>query len=324
MRAVLIEVKSRRSAPAGRGAGRWLAPGRRSARLGEQPRRRLGGDAGVVSSDAPPRRRRRRADLRWIDDAEGGVRAGWNGSRRAHAARRRAGVHLRDQVGRSDEEVEHRSPCVPGHLRDGRRCRRAPSCRVWTSGRQRQAGVEPLRAAHHRREVRLRTRKPVREDPHEPGDLGLRRSGRCHSGHLPHGPELRPAPSQSEPAQRASALRADSQGRRLRRRAVRRLHRGAVGRGNGALGSGRQGAERAGVSAARRQVPRSHPRLPGYRAVSDEAAHAGAIRAGRGQGRQGRLHRREVRPGSGERPQQVRPVQLDGRVRRKSSAWWIR
>ena len=31
------------------------------------------------------------------------------------------------------------------------------------------------------------------------------------------------------------------------------------------------------------------------------------------QGRQGRLYRREVRPGSGERPQQVRPVQLDGR-----------
>ena len=63
------------------------------------------------------------------------------------------------------------------------------------------------------------------------------------------------------PLQRASAVRADSEGRRVRRRPVRRLHRGAVGRGNGAVGSGRQGAERAGVPAARREVPRSHPRL---------------------------------------------------------------
>ena len=44
-------------------------------------------------------------------------------------------------------------------------------------------------------------------------------------------------------------------------RAVRRFHCGAVGRGNGAVGSGRQGAERAGVPAARRQVPRSDPRV---------------------------------------------------------------
>ena len=281
MRAVLIEVKARRASPGDRGAGRRLAPGGRGARLGEQPGRGVGGDGRDVSSDAPPRRRRRGADLRWIDDTEGGIRAGWNSSRGPDAGRRRAGVHLRDQVGRSDEEVEHRAPCVPGHLRDGRRRRGAASFRVRTSGRQRQAGVEPLRAAHHRREVRLRTRKPVREDSHEPGDLGLRRSGRCHSGHLPHGPELRSAPSESEPAQRASAVRADSQGRRLRRRSVRRLHRGAVGRGNGAVGSGRQGAERAGVPAARREVPRSHPRVSGYRAVSGEAAHAGAIRAGR-------------------------------------------
>jgi hypothetical protein len=159
--------------------------------------------------------------------------------------------------------------------------------------------------------MRIRARQPVREDSHEPGDLGVRRSSRCHSGHLPHGPELRPAPSQPEPAERSPAVRAASEGQRLRRRSVGHLRRGVVGGGNRALGSGRQGAQRSGISAARRQVPRSDTRVPGHRAVSDETTHTGAIRPGGCQGRQGRLHRREVRPGSGERSQQIRPVQLD-------------
>ena len=215
-------------------------------------------------------------DLRWVDDTEGDVRAGGNRSRRARR-RQMAGGRTSSRSSRGRDEVEHRSPYVPGHLRVGRRCRHAPSCRVRTSGRKRPAGVRPVCPAHHGREVRIRARKPVREDPHEPGNLGVRRSGRCHSGHLPHGPELRPAPSQPEPAERSSAVRADSEGQRLRRRSVRHVRGGVVGGGNGALGSGRQGAERAGVSAARRQVPRSDPRVPGYRAVSGEAAHTGAI-----------------------------------------------
>ena len=61
MRAVLIEVKPPAPRGPARGADRWPAPGRRSAGLGEQPRRRLGRDARVVGSHAPPRRRRRRA-----------------------------------------------------------------------------------------------------------------------------------------------------------------------------------------------------------------------------------------------------------------------
>ena len=100
MRAVLIEVKTAAPRAAGRGAGRWPAPGRRSARLGEQPGRRLG------RAPAAPRLRRivtSATPSSWSstgpDDAEGDVRAGRNGSRGPDAGRRRAGVHLRDQVG---------------------------------------------------------------------------------------------------------------------------------------------------------------------------------------------------------------------------------
>ena len=59
----------------------------------------------------------------------------------------------------------------------------------------------------------------------------------------------------------------------------------------------------------------SHPRVRGYGALSDEAARAGAVRTVGERSRQGRLYRREVRPRSGERPEQVRPVQLDSRPR---------
>ncbi len=205
MRAVLIEVKPPRPARTGRGADRWPAPGGRSAGLGEQPRRRLGRDARGASPHASPRRRRRRTHLRWIDDAEGGVRDGRDGSRGPHAGGRRAGVHLRAQVVRRRHEAERWSPHVPGHLCDGGRRRHAPPRRVWTSRRERPAGVQPIGAAHHRCEVRVRARKPVREDPHQPGHLGMRRSRGRHSGHVPDGPELRPAAPQPEPAQRASA-----------------------------------------------------------------------------------------------------------------------
>ena len=105
-------------------------------------------------------------------------------------------------------------------------------------------------------------------------------------------------------------------------RAVRHVRGRADRRGNSAVGSRRQGAERAGLPAARREVPRPYPRLLRYGAVSGEAAHAGAFRPGGHEGREGRLHRHEVRPRSGQRPEQVRPVQLDGESRRKSSAWW--
>jgi hypothetical protein len=54
----------------------------------------------------------------------------------------------------------------------GWRCRHAPSRRVRPGRRRGAAGVQPLRTPHHGREVRIRPRQPVREDPHEPGDLG--------------------------------------------------------------------------------------------------------------------------------------------------------
>ena len=91
MRAVLIEVKT----PAPRPATTEPPDGLRQvagAPAWENNRAAAwAGDARIVRSDAPPRRRRRRAGLRWIDDAESGVRAGGNGARRAHAGRRRRG-----------------------------------------------------------------------------------------------------------------------------------------------------------------------------------------------------------------------------------------
>ena len=50
-----------------------------------------------------------------------------------------------------------------------------------------------------------------------------------------------------------------------------------------------------------------------YRALSGQAADAGALRRVGDQGGQGRIYRDEVRSRSGERPEQARPVQLDGR-----------
>ena len=197
----------------------------------------------------------------------------------------------------------HWSTYISGKLRAGRRRGRTSLGGLRASGRQRQAGVKPVRAANHRPEVRVRPWKPVRQDPHQPGHLGVRRSGRRRGRDLPDGPELRPADSQSESAQRTSDLRADSKGRRLWRRSIRGVHRGAVGRGNSALGSRRQGAERAGVPVARRQVPRSDSGLLRHRVVSDAAAHARAIRSGRDKGQERWLYRHQVRPGSGRRPQ---------------------
>ena len=99
MKGVLIELKTPAPRPATAESLGWLAAGRRSACLGEQPGRGMGPHARRLIAGAPARRRRRRADFRGLDHSESGIRAGWNRARRADAAHRRARVHLRDQVG---------------------------------------------------------------------------------------------------------------------------------------------------------------------------------------------------------------------------------
>ena len=294
----------------------------------------MGDCARHLRSDAPSCQGRRRVGLHGGhagDDAEGELRAGRHRSRGARAGRRWPCVHLRNQVAartycsrtRSDHEGEQGSSFVPGYLWSGGCRRRAAAGRIRAGRRQRETGVEPVRAAHHRTEVRLRPRQPVREGPYQPGHLGLRRGGRRRRRHLQPRPELRPADSRPEPAQRAPDLRAGAERRRLRGRAGRRLRRGAVGRGNGAVGPGRQGAERAGVSAARREVPRQDPRLPATRR---------SIR--RGCPRRSSSPRRRRRPSRTAIPRSsstwIRPpiptstISSTGRrARRKCSAWSI-
>ena len=265
-----------------RGAGRRPAPGPRRAVVEEQ----AGRDAWAIPpGTAAPMHRHVKDAVELIFDGSTPARTPkvvFVPAGTVHAGPRRRSrrprVHLRNQITRGDETMKAttRTAFVPGDVWSGGRRRCAAAGRIRAGGRQREAGVEPVRAAHHRSEVRLRARQPVREGPHQPGHLGLRRGGRRHRRHLQPRPELRPAHSRPESAQRAPDLRAGAQGRRLRRRAGRRVRRGADGGGNGAVGSGRQGAERAGVSAARRQVPRQDPRLLRHGALSGAAADAGA------------------------------------------------
>ena len=131
----------------------------------------------LVGSDASPRRRRRRADIRCATSPESDVRPRWNGSRRPGPGRRRVAHTSSRSSRRGHEADDHRPAHLPDDVRVGGRCRRAAPRRVWTGRRQRETGVGPLGVAHHRCEMRLHPRKPVREDPHEPGHLGLRRSG---------------------------------------------------------------------------------------------------------------------------------------------------
>ena len=178
MRAVLIEVKP----PAPRAAAEDPADGLRKVLGAPAWDSNNRAAAWVIMGGASGAAHRHVGDAVELvfdpsADAQGVIRAGGNGSLRPDAGRRRPGVHLRAQIERTYGQDEQRSACFPGDLRDGRRRRGPAAGSVRAGGGQRQAGVEPVRAAHHRAQSRLRPRKPVRQDPHEPGDLGLRRSG---------------------------------------------------------------------------------------------------------------------------------------------------
>ena len=147
------------------------------------PTHRHVGDAVELSSMARRHRRRRSCRRERFTQAHGG--------------RWRAGVHLRDQVGGAMKSSTGRHAFLATCALAGAAATRAllpRSDKPSTTPRRRP----PVRAAHHGCEVRIRAREPVRQDPRTRGS-GVRRSGRCHSGHLPHGPELRPAPSQPDP-----------------------------------------------------------------------------------------------------------------------------
>ena len=197
--------------------------------------------------------------------------------------------------------------CAPGRRRRG-----AAPRRVWTGGRQRQAGVGAVRAAHHRSEVRLRGRKPVREDPHEPGHLGLRRSVDAIQG---------------------TYNLVQSFGQRLRNQSPLNVHRlfEQIRKG-GVFGGAQAGifvAVLSAVETALWDLAGKALNVPVYQLLGGKfrdrirvycdtalyqttAAAAGALR-----------HRRRRKPskdgytaikfdlGSGGRPEQVRPVQLD-------------
>ena len=114
MRAVLIEVKTAGSQTAGRAAARWLTPGGRRAGVGEQPRRRLGGDAGIGSSCAPSRWRCRRVDRSMARRRR--KRPSWRPERLTRAQRRaRAGEHTssRSSEGRYEDRASGAVPSSP-------------------------------------------------------------------------------------------------------------------------------------------------------------------------------------------------------------------
>ena len=140
MRAVLIEVKSRRAARTPRGTGGWSAPGRRRPCLGEQPRGGLARDRRLVGADASPRRRRGRADLRRHPRPKATFVPA--GTVHAGPAPATALAPTSSRSSRRDHEAEHHRPAhLPDDVRAGRRCRRTTPRRVWTGCRQREAGV---------------------------------------------------------------------------------------------------------------------------------------------------------------------------------------